>query len=112
MVSSSASIVVYRDGKLSMGEAPSWWEQDEWFSNAPTVTSLEVGPIKAGLVGRSAPEGYTVCLTGNDPQMDVRMLWCPTEADYIEFLCGPGGNFVSVCAQILGADPLKRGSWS
>ena len=60
MVSSSASIVVYRDGKLSMGEAPSWWEQDEWFSNAPTVTSLEVGPIKAGLVGRSADRKSTL----------------------------------------------------
>ena len=60
---------------------------------------------------RVAPAGITVCLVGNDERQDVRMLWCPTEADYVEFLCGPGANFARTCAEILGADPLKRGTW-
>lgn len=68
-------------------------------------------PAAQRRVRAPGPEGVTVCLVGNDERQDVRMLWCPTEADYMDFLCGPGANFARTCAEILNADPLKRGSW-
>ena len=85
------AVVTYTDGRFMMGPAPSWWTQEEWFSSASVVTSFEIGPLRNGVIGRQAPEGITVCLVANDEHQDVRMLWCPTEADYAAFLCGPGG---------------------
>ncbi len=105
------SVVTYAEGRFSMAPAPSWWREEEWFSSASVVTSFEIGPLRNGVIGRQAPEGVTVCLVANDEHQDVRMLWCPTEADYAAFLCGPGAIFASTCAQILAADPLKRGTW-
>ncbi len=94
-----------------MAPAPEWWKEEEWFTTAPFVTSFEIGPLRNGVIGRVAPEGITVCLLANDERQDVRMIWCPTEADYAMFLCGPGAVFATTCAAILGADPLKRGTW-
>ena len=104
-------VVLFSEGRFRVAPAPHWWREEEWFSTAPMVTSFEIGPLRNGVIGRQAPEGITVCLVGNDERQDVRMLWCPTEADYVEFLCGPGANFARTCAEILGADPLKRGTW-
>lgn len=105
------AIAAYRNGAFVMTEPPDWWQQEEWFTSTPLTTSLEVGPIGCGVVSRRAPEGVTICLIGNDERQDVTAIWCPTEADYLAFLCGPGAAFASACANILAADPLKRGSW-
>ncbi len=104
-------IVVYDQGAFLMANAPGWWGEEEWFSSNVITTSLESGPLGCGIVARRAPSGFTVCLVGNDKNQDVRTIWCQTEADYLAFLCGPGSAFVSACALILAADPLKRGSW-
>lgn len=106
-----AAIAAFRDGAFVMIEPPDWWQQEEWFTSTPLTTSLEVGPMGSGVVSRRAPQGVTVCLIGNDERQDVTAIWCPTEADYLAFLCGPGAAFASACASILAADPLKRGSW-
>ncbi len=104
-------VVAYEAGGFRSVGAPDWWYDDEWLSSGCVTTSLEVGPLGIGMLARRAPSGFTVCLTGNETCEDVRTIWCPSEADYIGFLCGPGAAFVSACAQILGADPLKRGAW-
>ncbi len=104
-------IVVFHDGSFMMAPSPDWWAEEEWFSGNSFTTSLEAGPLGCGIVARRAPTGFTICLIGNDKHQDVRTVWCETEADYISFLCGPGAAFVSACALILAADPLKRGSW-
>ncbi len=104
-------IVVFHDGAFGMSTSPDWWDEEEWLSSNSFTTSLEAGPLGCGVVARRAPTGFTICLVGNDKNQDVRTIWCQTEADYIAFLCGPGSAFVSACALILAADPLKRGSW-
>lgn len=104
-------IVVFADGRFTMTAAPDWWQEEAWLSGPSSATSLEVGPLGCGVVARRAPEGVTVCLVGNDESQDVTAVWCQTEADYLTFICGPGAAFAAACAQILGADPLKRGTW-
>ncbi len=104
-------IVAYQNGAFGLTASPDWWYEEEWLSSTCFATSLEVGPLGSGMLARRAPTGFTVCLTGNETTQDVRTIWCPSEADYVAFLCGPGAAFVSACAQILGADPLKRGAW-
>ena len=107
----AAEIVVFLNGSFTMAPAPDWWQEEAWLSGPSSATSLEVGPLGCGVVARRAPEGVTVCLVGNDESQDVTAIWCQTEADYLTFICGPGASFAGACAQILGADPLKRGTW-
>ncbi len=108
---SPEQIAVFHNGIFLTTAAPDWWAEEEWFNGASPTSSLEAGPLGCGIVARRAPAGFTICLVGNDKHQDVRMVWCKTEADYLAFLCGPGSVFVSACALILAADPLKRGSW-
>ena len=104
-------IVLFQDGRFIMAPPPEWWAEEEWLGSEVLTTSLEIGPLGCGVVARRAPTGFTICLVGNDKNQDVRTGWCGTEADYLAFLCGPEAAFVSACALILAADPLKRGSW-
>ena len=107
----ATEIVSYQNGQFLMTTAPRWWAEEAWLSGPSSATSLEVGPLGLGMLARRAPEGLTVCLVGNDESQDVTAVWCPTDADYLTFMCGPGALFASACAHILAADPLKKGIW-
>lgn len=107
----ATEIVSFKDGAFVMISAPRWWAEEAWLSGSATATSLEIGAIGMGLIARRAPEGLTVCLVGNDESQDVTPIWCPTDADYLTFMCGPGASFATACAGILAADPLRKGMW-
>lgn len=102
------TITAYRFGGFTTEPAPDWWaaETDEVFN----AFRMEIGMTEEGLLSRPVHEGHAVVLTM--PAADFvgywPMVWCPTEADFLAFICGPGASYVKAAAAAHSALMLDR----
>ena len=104
----TATITAYRDGRFTIEPKPDWWaaETDETFNGF----RMEVGMTEEGLLSRPVREGHAVMLTMPNAYFEGfwPMVWCPTEADFLAFICGPGAAYVQAAATSHSSTHLER----